>query len=436
MIDSITFSIRTFKVYCLLASQWDNGMIPHETSPPYSTGLWPYYNQIAYRGLWQRPLEGTPESNLTSGITQPPILANAARRVYDVLIESNQPNRQEFRPNDDDEASRFAKRSIAALVDYHSWLYETRLSPSADNAVAIINPYETGMDDLTHHEALMLDKPASELGIVASGFVMLRNVIVSSGILDRTASNPNVNLASYEFGLRSHLLSYNHFRKYRYDSRRILDNNPYFALESTSFNAFLIDNTATLLQWIGDLGMDTPSYLENANNRNLQSFVSNFWDEDLGQFVDRTIDGQQLNSPNAGGLIPLVLADRLPKKIVERLLQTLTDDYWTAVPVPTLPQEAGELISDRYNNNPGWQGGVWSFINYTLINALERAKQFELADDLSHRYFKSLAKHAATGIDPEFLTHSGQVPPNSSVNFAGTIATRLWLASRSSAGKK
>ena len=110
------------EIASLLRGQWDDGMIPqivfHAPSEDYFPGP----------EVWQ-----THHTPPTSGITQPPVLATAARRLLDGA---------------QDRALAEARMAevYLHLVLNHRWWASAR-DPGDSGLVATLHPWETGMDN-------------------------------------------------------------------------------------------------------------------------------------------------------------------------------------------------------------------------------------------------------------------------------------------------
>ncbi|HPW48348.1 MAG TPA: glycoside hydrolase, partial [Candidatus Saccharibacteria bacterium] len=114
------------EISSLLRGQWSNGMIPHmifDMSPEYSR----------HRNMWRSWISSkSPDKIATSGLTQPPVIAEAVSRI------GAQMNR--------DDRLAFYKRVLPRLVKHHEWLYNER-DPHKTGLVIQIHPHETGMDN-------------------------------------------------------------------------------------------------------------------------------------------------------------------------------------------------------------------------------------------------------------------------------------------------
>src|SRR3990167_5302245 len=105
----------------LLRGQWSNGMMPNII---FSEGQ-EYHRD---RELWRSYLSPySPDKVATSGITQPPVLAEAVAQIGEKL---KTPERRTW-----------YKSMYPALLRYHEWLYGDR-DPHKEGLIILLHPYE------------------------------------------------------------------------------------------------------------------------------------------------------------------------------------------------------------------------------------------------------------------------------------------------------
>src|SRR5947209_6246908 len=116
------------EIRSLLKGQWRNGLIPQIIFNPEGTGYFPGPD------TWQ--CERSPDAPgdvQTSGITQPPILATAARAVWE-------------NASDKSLAVAFLREIYPALLRFHEFLYRER-DPDGSGLVVVVHPWESGLDN-------------------------------------------------------------------------------------------------------------------------------------------------------------------------------------------------------------------------------------------------------------------------------------------------
>ena len=110
----------------LVAGQWNNGLIPHIIYNPDEARYYPPSD------LWQTA-KFTQHGIKTSGITDPPLLAIAAKYVCD--HSANEQKKQAF-----------IKTILPSLMAYHNYLQRYR-DPEGCGLLTIVHPWESGTDD-------------------------------------------------------------------------------------------------------------------------------------------------------------------------------------------------------------------------------------------------------------------------------------------------
>lgn len=105
-----------------MAAQWEDGMVPHVRYAPDPDGA--YFPQAEY---WRPPEDLAPPGIATSGITQPPVHAMAARRLHDAGVA-------------------VSPELFHRLVRWHRYLLGPR-DPEASGGVTILHPWESGTDN-------------------------------------------------------------------------------------------------------------------------------------------------------------------------------------------------------------------------------------------------------------------------------------------------
>src|SRR5437868_11894815 len=110
----------------LLRGQWHNGMLPNiifRDEPAYRTD----------RNIWRSWINPfAPDDAITTGITQPPMLAEAVVRIGEKL---SWPERRSW-----------YRMMWPGLLAFHEWLYRER-DPHGEGLALQIHPWETGMDN-------------------------------------------------------------------------------------------------------------------------------------------------------------------------------------------------------------------------------------------------------------------------------------------------
>jgi hypothetical protein len=127
-LSHLGFERAAAEIRSLLRGQWRNGLVPQIVFNPHASGYFPGPD------VWQSERSpDAPRDVRTSGITQPPVLASAALRVY-----QNAENREE--------ALSFLREVYPKIRLYHEWLYSER-NPDGTGLVVVVHPWESGLDN-------------------------------------------------------------------------------------------------------------------------------------------------------------------------------------------------------------------------------------------------------------------------------------------------
>ena len=219
----------------LLRGQWHNGMLPNiifRDDPQY------HFDRSTWRS-WVNPF--SPDDVTTTGITQPPMLAEA---VVQVGKKMEWPERR-----------LWYRMIYPALVDYHQWLYKER-DPHGEGLVLLVHPWETGLDNTPPwmdemHEHLMP--------------LWIR--LIEKTRLDRVINlfrrDTKTVLVDERFSTIESLMlvdTQRRLRRKRYDINKILDHS-LFAIEDLSFNSILIRANTHLREIAKSLREELPPEL-------------------------------------------------------------------------------------------------------------------------------------------------------------------------------
>jgi neutral trehalase len=326
----------------LLHGQWHNGMMPHmifSTDPKYARD----------RNVWRSWVsKESPNEVSTSGITQPPLLAEAVWRVGQALHNSEQIN--------------FYKKMYPAIVAYHQWLYNDR-DPHGEGLTLQIHPYETGLDN-TPPWAQQLREHSRPMWIAAIENLKLEKFI--NVVRRDTRSVPsnqrmrNIDaLMCWDTVLRLR-------RKY-YDIDKILHRS-LFVIEDVGFNSILVRNNHILRDIAKAIGKRVPAKLQD-NIKRSDEALENLWNEDFGVYFSRDfITNKPLLLPTISSLLPLYAGTIKPERAKMLVKILLTDTaFWLPNPVPSVPKNSRFFDEHRY-----WQGPTWINTNWLIIDGLER----------------------------------------------------------------
>ena len=376
----------------LLRGQWHNGMLPNII----------FRGEKKYRAdrqswrTWLSPF--APNDVTTTGITQPPLLAEAVVQIGSrlPLPERRQWYRMIYEP----------------LLAYHQWLFTER-DPHEEGLVLQIHPWETGLDNTPPwmaelHEHLM------PFWIRAIEKLRLDKVI---GLFRRDAKSVPLDqrfstvesLAMFDIQLR--------LRRKHYDINRILDHS-LFAIEDLNFNSMFIRANTHLREIAKTLREKLPPELVERMEKSEKIFEE-LWDEYSGQYYSRDfITHRLLKTPSIATLLPLYAGciDHKRAKQLVRLLES-EHQFGPAYPVPSTPTDSSWFHPKLY-----WQGPSWVNMNWLIIDGLRRYGFHAHADALRESTLEMVEK---SGFYEYFDPTSGE--PAGADNFSWTAALTIDL---------
>jgi hypothetical protein len=322
------------EIRSLLSGQWKNGMIPHiifnrEADSYYPGPEW-----------WDIELsDEAPDTILTSGITQPPVLAWAAHKIF---IKS--PNKAG--------ALQFLDSIYDQLAESHLFFRTNRVVDDS-GLVCIIHPWESGLD----------------------------NTPIWDPVLERIAAEPDTGATRTDVALipdqeRPTELDYSRytslvrlFKRYKYSQVRTLEEGP-FLIQPVMFNALLNRDLEAMIRIGGFLGRSDDqirSWYEQMNS----NFDDRFLDPATGLYQDYDCRTEtSIQKDTFSGFIPIFTS--IPSsETLDRLATYLTspETFWPAAgfPVLTVALDSADFDPVRY-----WRGPVWININWLVIQGLLR----------------------------------------------------------------
>lgn len=376
----------------LLSGQWHNGMIPHmvfNSSPLYRSD----------RNVWRSWVSPhAPDGIATSGITQPPVLAEAVVRIGQHLSAM--------------ERRIWYKQVYPSLVAYHQWLYLDR-DPHQEGLVLQIHPWETGLDNTPPWMAELR-------GHLLPWWIRLLQSTKLSTLVrfirrDTRKIPPEQRFTSTEvlalFDAQKRL------RRKNYDSHRIL-NRSLFAIEDLTFNSIFIRANEHLVDIAKTIRSELPEELTVAMERT-RGALELLWDDQSQQYYSRDfITHRLLRTPSVATLLPLY-SGAITQEHADRLVKLLENDhiFGTAYPAPSVPLSSEWFDADRY-----WQGPSWVNVNWLIIDGLRRYGYHDHAELLRETTIEMVAKG---GFNEYFNPLTGA--PLGSPDFSWTAALTLDL---------
>lgn len=376
----------------LLRGQWHNGMLPNiifRDDPQYRTD----------RNIWRSWVNPyAPDGVTTTGITQPPMLAEA---VVQVGAKMDWPERRSW----------YAEM-YPALVKYHQWLYEER-DPHHEGLVLQIHPWETGLDNTPPWIAEMREH---QLPFWISLIKVTRFDKVVNLFRRDTKSVP----MDERFSTIEALTLFDIQRRLRrksYNVDKILDHS-LLTIEDLAFNSIFIRANSHLKSIAASLRQPLPNDLVKCMART-EDALEELWDPYANQYFSRDfVTHRLLKTPTIATLLPLY-AGTITKEKAAKLVRLLENEHMfgPSFPVPSVP-----LNSFWYNPRLYWQGPSWVNMNWLIIDGL---KQYGYKDHAAALTESTLEMVARAGSYEYFDPRDGSGA--GAANFSWTAALAIDL---------
>lgn len=375
------------EIISLLRGQWSNGMLPHmiinkTDRHERDGGVWE---------SWLSPL--APDGVITSGITQPPMLAEAVVRVGEKL---KLPERRTW-----------YQTIYPALLKYHQWLYSER-DPHGEGLVLQIHPWETGMDntppwmhELHEHKLVWWLTAVKHLHL--------------NFLFNYFRRDTHFVPAEQRVNTDDALALYSLLRRFRRKAYNINDILPHatFAIEDVGYNAILVRANHHLRHMAKTIGRSVPEDL-HARMSQTEDALEQLWDAPTTMYYSRNfVTHKTIKLPTLATLLPLY-AGSVTKERAAQLVAHLRDtkEFGTRYPVPSVP-----LNSDWFDELGYWQGPSWLNTNWLIIDGLRRYGYDKLAESLRASSLEMVHK---SGFYEYFSPRSGK--PAGIPHFSWTAA--------------
>lgn len=349
------------EVASLTRGQWANGMIPNMIFNP---GQHYRLDRDFWRS-WLSPYAPTGLS--TSGITQPPMIADAVVKVGDLLPKEHR--------------NEFFRFMYEPLVEYHEWMYSER-DPHSEGLTLQIHPWEVGLDNTPPwvHQLYEHSRPW--------WIALIEKLHLQTAInfvrRDRSVP-PGQRISSLEALLLWDVVK--RLRRKQYDIDRIM-HRTLFATQDVTFNSIMIRNN-TQLQFIAKtIRKKLPKELLE-RMKHSEEAIEKLYDESTSQYYSRDfITHKLIKEPSIGTFMPLY-AGTISKERAAKLVEILKDHkkYWLHHPIPSVPLDSPFFDSDRY-----WQGPSWINTNWLIVDGLNRYGYTELASEIKNRSLATVDK--------------------------------------------
>ena len=361
----------------LLQGQWPDGMVPHivfhREDPRYFPGP----------EVW-----ATVREPRTSGITQPPILAVCARRLFE-------------RARDGAAAATAVRQLFPKLLAYHRW-YHTARDLEGTGLVALYHPWETGMDNSSAWDGPLARVPVDPLPAYER-----RDT-------DHVDASQRPRRAEYD----RYLTLVCRFRARAWEPRALFAESP-FRITDVGVISILLRADQDLLALAQELGID-------ADRDELEGWIlrghaglQGLWSDTAGHYCSRDqLTGEVLAVATSASFLPL-FAHAAPPERATALGATL--ERWAAAVRFLVPST--DPASPLFEPRRYWRGPVWLIVNWMIADGLAAHGRADLANRLREDSLELVRRH---GFFEYFDPINGE--GLGGANFTWTAATTLfWL---------
>ncbi len=374
----------------IFSGQWHNGMVPHMI---FAGGR----NYHRDREIWQSRLSPhAPDHVSTSGLTQPPVLAEAIVQLGRKMSVT--------------ERRSWYQAIFPGLLRYHQWLYRER-DPHGEGLVLCIHPYETGLDntppwisELKQHHMPVWITLIDRLQLVP---------LVNKIRRDTRHVPPGQRMSSTE--AMAYFTALRRLRRKNWDTNSIL-NHALFSIEDLTFNCILIRANHHLRYIAKTIKHEIPEPLHHSMTK-ADSALDQLWDSFDKQYFSRNYNSHKLISEFSIAAIMPLYAGSVSKERAQQIRDMLVSPkaFWLKYPVPTVPHNSHYFDPFKY-----WQGPVWLNTNWLIIDGLKR---YGFTEEAEHIRDSSLALVAKHGFYEYFNPLTGK--PAGAPGFSWTAALAL-----------
>lgn len=298
------------EIRALLSGQWTNGMIPH---------------MIYWKKLKKHIVDWGTNKN-TSSITQPPMIAYAAERIYQASKDKV-----------------FVKEVFDKLDKYYKWLHQER----SDNFIlSIIHPWESGEDD----------------------FVPWDNVL-------------NLNSPGKK-ELRKHKLAVlKEYMNTNLDAKKFMKKN-IFNVKCLLFNAVYLRNLKSMYE-LSKIVKKEEKYYKELIIKAKAAIKKELYNKKAGLFTSRYNKGQYIKDIKSSSIFLPLFAGLLTKAQADKLIKSHllnNTEFRTPYPIPTISADNDNFQPGRY-----WRGSAWININWFAYKGLIDYGFKDVAQELKKR---------------------------------------------------
>lgn len=336
------------EIETLFSGQWPNGMVPHILFHKADPGYFPGPDVWGTHG--KGPI-------VSSGISQPPVAASFARRIYEAAPEAGR----------DRLAALYPK-----LLEWHRWFMEWRTDDN--DAICITHPWEAGRDNAPDWDGAMA-------GINPEG-------VGEYTRRDTSHVNPEMRPTKYDYDRYIWLVQLG--RRLNWDEAAMKAENPFRVADPTM--TFILLRANRDLAALGKVLGEDVTEIEAWTAR-LERGAESLWNPEIASY-----DSRDVVAGKFAGCVTCASFLCWYAGIADDRMIAQIDRVWNAVqyPVPSYDPEVEGFNSKRY-----WRGPTWAIVNTLIGLGLEDCGPPEHAARLRRDTAALIAEHGfAEYFDP------------------------------------
>ncbi|MGH1465280.1 MAG: MGH1-like glycoside hydrolase domain-containing protein [Cognatishimia sp.] len=295
----------------LFSGQWEDGMVPHiifhKPDPSYFPGpdVWHCSGPIA-----------------STGITQPPVAATMARKVYE---------------QDKAAAAPILKKLFPKILAWHRWFIQWRSDDQ--NAICITHPWESGRDNAPEWDAALKNMTAEGVGEYTR----------------RDTSHVDPSMRPTKFDYDRYIWLVQQGASLNWDQQKLLEQNPFRMADPTT--TFLLLRAHKDLLALGtELGLDVSGIQDDIAL--LTKGAESLWNPEIGSYDARNAHTGAFAGCQSSASFLCWFAGIENATQLEKLDEAFGN---TNHPIASHP-----TTSEHYDSRRYWRGPTWAFMNMMI----------------------------------------------------------------------
>ena len=178
---------------------------------------------------------------------------------------------------------------------------------------------------------------------------------------------------------------YNHGNDSGWDNSTVFIERP--PIESPDLSAFLVIQMETLSNIAEKIGKKEEAVKWRERSFELlDRMLKHFLTED--ELIPRVSGNhKQIKSMSLLPLMSMIIGEKLPKKVLEKMIKRLKDEFLTPYGLATENPNSKFYESDGY-----WRGPIWAPTTMLIVDSLKKVNENELALEISKRFMKLIEK--------------------------------------------